>query len=230
MNKTWKTSIGLLGVIVVLTTVFWLIFFPAVIEPPVPGDVDRAEPAPSASNIPAAVDKALRAMASANIAFNVPASLNLDEGSQVQLILSLTNTIAELKDAIAAAGEKQGASIKVSNRMEASLTGYHFQITEITPKIQAVSSELPTHWRWEIHPKKTGLHNLHLTLTAHLEVDGQDTPRVITTFDKKIEVTVTPGQQFSRFFSNNWQWLWAAVLVPLLTWYWQRKNVKGGKK
>ncbi|WDD99936.1 hypothetical protein [Thalassomonas actiniarum] len=226
MNKTWNISIGLLGAIVILTATLWFSFFSGEIKPPRPGDVDRAEPAPSVSvkSIPGGVDEALKAMVSANIAFNAPSALNLNDGSQVHLILSLTDTIAELKEVIAAAGEKHGASIKVANRMEARLSGYHFQITPITPEIQAVSRELPTQWRWEIHPRKTGLHNLHLTLTAHLEIDGQATPRAITTFDKKIAVTVTAMQQLTLFFTNNWQWLWAAILLPLATWYWQKKG------
>ncbi|WDE06280.1 hypothetical protein SG34_004975 [Thalassomonas viridans] len=229
MNRTWKISVGLVSAIGILTAVFWLNFLPPVIEPPAPGDVDKVEPAPSVRNIPATVDQALKAMASANIAFNAPESLNLNESSQVHLILSLAHSITELKQAISAAGEKHGASIKVSNRMEASLTGHNFDITAITPGVQAVSGELPTHWRWEIYPKKTGLHRLHLTLTAHLEVDGKDTPRAITSFDKKIDVTVTAGQRFALFFSNNWQWLWAAILVPLVTWYWQKRSKNKGK-
>lgn len=58
--------------------------------------------------------------------------------------------------------------IKVSNRMEARLSGYQFKITAITPEIQAVSQQQITSWSWEVIPKKEGDHNLHLTISALL--------------------------------------------------------------
>jgi hypothetical protein len=63
-----------------------------------------------------------------------------------------------------------------------------FQITAITPEVQAVSKIQETEWKWEIHPKKEGKHKLHLTLTALLEIDGRSTPRTIRTFDKVIDL------------------------------------------
>lgn len=99
-----------------------------------------------------------------------------------------------------------------------------FQITAITPEIQAVSKRQRTEWKWEIHPKKEGKHKLHLTLTALLEIDGKSTPRTIRTFDKVIEVNVTATQKTSLLFKNNWQWLWAAILVPVVGWLWKRRK------
>jgi hypothetical protein len=108
--------------------------------------------------------------------------------------------------------------------MEARLSGYMFQITAITPEIQAVSKRQQTEWKWEIDPKEEGKHRLHLTLTALLEIDGHSTPRAIRTFDKIIEVNVTATQKIGLFFKNNWQWLWAAILVPVAGWLWKRKK------
>ncbi len=179
--------------------------------------------------IPSSVDKALREMELANIVFNTPSILNIDDASQVDLVLSLGDTIEQLKELISEAGKKYGATIKVSNRMEARLSGYSFQITAITPEIQAVSKEQPTNWKWEIQPKKEGLHNLHLTLTALLDVDGHNTPRSIRTFDKEIEVTVTVSQKAKLFFTSNWQWLWAAILVPFVGWYWKKRSKNNDK-
>jgi hypothetical protein len=109
--------------------------------------------------------------------------------------------------------------------MEARLTGYMFNITAITDEIQAVSESHNTEWRWEIHPKEEGKHSLHLTLTALIEVDGHSTPRAIRTFDKIIEVTVTRTQKLFNFFKNNWQWVWTAILIPIMGWLWKRKKL-----
>ena len=102
--------------------------------------------------------------------------------------MSLAETVEKLKQSITEAGERVGANIKVSERMEARLSGYLFQVTAITPEIQAVSKYQQTEWKWEIHPREEGEQLLHLTLTALLEINGHSTPRVIRTFEKFIEV------------------------------------------
>ena len=170
------------------------------------------------------VDKLIREMEFGSIAFNAPTNINIDDSHQIQLILSLAETVEGLKQSITEEGKKIGAIIKVSDRMEARLSGYMFQITAITPEIQAVSKSQQTEWKWEIHPKKEGKHRMHLTLTALLEIDGHSTPRTIRTFSKIIEVNVTATQKIGAFFKNNWQWLWAAILVPVAGWLWKRKK------
>jgi hypothetical protein len=157
-------------------------------------------------------------MESANIVFNSPRNINLRATAQIQLLLDLQKSMEVLRQAISAAGEREGARIKVSNRMEARLSGPSFQITAITPEEQAIGSAETVEWRWEIKPSAAGRHNLHLTLTALLNVDGASTRRAIRTFDKAIEVEVTLGQRASEFLGRNWQWLWAALLLPLVGW------------
>ncbi len=175
---------------------------------------------------PSGVDRLLDEMEFGNIAFNAPTNINIDDSPQIRLILSLAATIEKLKQSITEEGEKLGATIKVSDRMEARLSGYMFQITAITSEMQAVSKSQQTEWKWEIHPKDEGKHDLHLTLTALLEVNGHTTPRMIRTFDKIIEVNVTSTQKINLFFENNWRWLWAAVLVPIIGWFWRVKKMK----
>jgi len=182
-------------------------------------------PATSNSQGLSAVDRLLQEMASASIAFNAPEHLNIGDTPQIQLILSLGETVEELKRAINQAGRRIGATVKVSDRMQAHLAGQMFDITPIGPEVQAVSKSRRTEWQWQIRPKKAGKHSLHLTLTALLEVDGRSTPRAIKTFDRVIEVEVTATQRIRGFLMSNWQWLWAAVLVPIAGWL-----LKRGKK
>jgi len=172
------------------------------------------------------VDKLLEKMEFGAIVFNAPTDINIDDSHQIQLLLSLSETVENLKKSVTEQGEKVGATIRVNDRMEAHLSGDMFQITAITPEIQAVSKSQQTEWKWEIHPKKEGKHKLHLTLTALLDIDGKSTPRAIKTFDKDIEVNVTATQKIDLFFKNNWQWLWAAVLVPVAGWLWKRNKKK----
>lgn len=164
----------------------------------------------------AAVDRIVDSLAHANIAFNAPEKLNVASSAQIQLLLSLGQSIDDLRKALTQPGEREGAQVRVSGRMEARLTGQNFQITAITPEEQAITSRGATEWKWDVKPATPGRHSLHLTLTALFEVDGKSTRRAIRTFDKTIQVDVTFSQQVSGFVAKNWQWLWTALLVPLV--------------
>ena len=168
---------------------------------------------------PNPVDIALRKMELANIAYNAPTKINIEDNPKIQLILSLAEPIAKLKKLINEEGQKLGAQIKVSNIMLAHLSGPGFDITIITPEKQLISKIEKTEWKWEIHPKEEGKHRLYLTLSALLEVNGKSSQRAIKTFEKTIEVTVTNSQHVKNFIGNNWQWLWATFLAPLAVWF-----------
>ena len=45
-----------------------------------------------------------------------------------------------------------------------------------------------TEWKWIIEPTKEGTQSLHLTLSALLDVQGRQMPRVIRTFERTIDV------------------------------------------
>jgi hypothetical protein len=180
-------------------------------------------PAPPEKSLEA-VDRILDKMQFGNIAFNVPSAMNLRDTASIQLMLSLITPTEELKKMIEAEGLKEGARIRVSDRMEARLSGPNFSITAVTREVQAVSSHAITEWKWDIKPVNEGKQYLHLTLSALIKVDGESTPRAIRTFDKVIDVNVTWQQKVSLFFKSDWQWLWAAVLVPLGGWVWKRRK------
>ena len=171
-----------------------------------------------------AIDHVLERMELGNIAFNTPKTMNLHDSAFIHLVLGVEKAIDDIKRMIEEEGEKIGARIHVSNRMEARLSGRGFEIIAINPEIQAVSRRDVTEWKWEIKPKAAGKQNLHLTLSALLNIEGESTPRVIRTFDRIIIAEVTIGQQAKVFVQNNWQWLWAAVLVPIAGWIWKRRK------
>lgn len=164
------------------------------------------------------IERILEKMKEANISFNTPPSMNLKEIVEIQLVLSLMKQIEELEQMIEAKGEKESARINVSNRMEARLSSTDFEINAIMPEEQAITLSGVTEWKWEIKPKRTGNLRLHLTLTAIFTVDGEKTKRAIRTFDKTIEIQVTLWQTTSTFISQNWQWLWTAIIIPIGGW------------
>jgi hypothetical protein len=198
-------------------------------HPPAKPLVER-EPATTEGEPADAIDRILAKLKSGNIAFNAPKTMNLHQTTVIQLVLGLKKSIEDLKQMIEAPGEKEGVRIQVSDRMEARLSGSDFAITANTPEIQAVSRNDVTEWKWEVKPSSSGRCYLHLTLSAFLSVDGVSTQRTIRTFDKMIEVEVRWHQRVGSFFERNWQWLWAAILVPITGWLWRRKKASTPEK
>jgi hypothetical protein len=182
-----------------------------------------ASPTPGETADPfAAVDGLLSQLKPGQIAFNVPETMSLDDTAEIHLLLSLKTNTAALEQLIHASGDKVSATIHVSDRMEARLTGVNFEITAITPEDQPVSETQNTGWQWEVKPKSAGAQELHLTLSAILEVDGAQSQRSIQTFDRTINVKVYWYKSLGAWFKNNWQWLWTALLLPLAGWLWRR--------
>jgi hypothetical protein len=101
--------------------------------------------------------------------------------------------------------------------MEARLTGRGFDIQPLTPEIQPVRESDPTEWRWEVVPNEPGSQALHLALSAVIYVaDESQSFRVDNgQYYKTLDVRTTWSKRVSSFIANNWQWLWAAILVPV---------------
>ncbi|WP_146232664.1 MULTISPECIES: hypothetical protein [Pseudomonas] len=165
-----------------------------------------------------AADRALEELRIANIAFNAPQKINIEDSTKIQLFLSLSNSSEELISRITAPGTQESASIRVSKEMEARLTGTNFSISAIKAERQMVTGGSTTEWEWVVQPKNEGSSTLYLTLTAIVDVNGTSVQKAIRTFDREIEVEVTLQQTISSFLKTNWQWLWAAILIPLAGW------------
>lgn len=142
------------------------------------------------------IDRFLDSLETANLAFNSPATMNLDRTAVVQLVVGPGRTEEDLARLITEAGEVQSASVRIADDMEAKLTSGAFRITPITPALQSVSRREPTEWKWEVQPLQPGPQRLHLTLTAVFLVDGRERQRA-TTFERIIEVGVA-GPSWSR--------------------------------
>ncbi len=142
--------------------------------------------------------------------------MRLGDTSVITLLLSRNATIRQLKKEITEAGKRQGARIKVSDQMHAKLTGVGFKVQETTDEIQAVSSEDKTTWEWQIKATEAGRQSLILTLSPVILVNGKPSSHW-SSYKRTIDVRVDPttlSQRVSDFTTNNWQWLWTAILIP----------------
>ena len=94
-----------------------------------------------------AIDEALDDLELANVAFNSPRTMRLNEPVVIQLLLSGGRTIDELQEELDAIGEEEG-DVRVSDTMAAQLTGVGFAIEAVTPATQLVATDGVTEWKW----------------------------------------------------------------------------------
>jgi hypothetical protein len=173
------------------------------------------------------VDSLLAELPLANIAFNAPKTLRVDDTAVIQLLLSGGQSVDELQRQITELGETEGATIKVSDVMEARLTGLGFDIQPITPDRQIVGGEGVTQWKWEIDPTKTGRQRLHLSLSAVITYKGSQSPRTVRTFERTLSITnvpSSPSRGLRDFVSDNWQFLLSTLVIPLGLWLLHRRK------
>jgi hypothetical protein len=78
-------------------------------------------------------------------------------------------------------------------------------------------------WTWSVTPLRSG--SLPLILTASM-LFGEEA-HALPSLQETITVGVSsPGYYIGRFVSANWQWLWAAILVPVGGWILARRKPK----
>jgi hypothetical protein len=170
------------------------------------------------------VDQTLERLATGNMAFNTPEVMGYTETRTVELLLSTQESPEALAEALADGPSGTAEGVRVAPEMEASLVGSGFIIEAVTPTRQAVSNLQRTRWAWEVTPKDKGKQNLHLTVSARISVDGKDTPYVVRTFSRNIQVEVSFWGTVLDLLSKHGQWLWSTLIVPLFLWFWKRRK------
>ena len=176
-------------------------------------------PGPTAATTPLAdVDRELRRVPFGFISFTVPDTLELGDTFVLRLVLSLKESVSQVQRRISEVARQHGIRVRVSDEMEARLTGFGFTITAINPERQLVSRYATTEWAWDLKAAELGVHQLHLSLSALLDAKNGQTPRTVRTFDTTLTVRVTWFNRTRDFISDNWQWLLTAILLPLAGW------------
>jgi hypothetical protein len=193
-----------------------------------PGPTPDATPATTPA--PASIDSIVDKLDFGNIAFNTPGEARLGQAFSVELKLSPTKELAEVVKSIGEPGAVQSARIRISEFMEAKLIGSGFEITPVTSERQVVIKTEDTTWRWDVRPKDSGVQFLNLTVNAIIEDEGKERLRSVTTFKREIRINVSFADRVTDFTKNNWQWLWATIVVPVGAWLWKRRRGKEEKE
>jgi hypothetical protein len=117
-----------------------------------------------------------------------------------------------------------------SERMSAELTGPPaWEITPLagTSGIRLIDNTKNTIWKWEVVPTcdspsfslECAEGRLTLAVIAHFGDAREPWPLL----EESIVVRITLGKIVRGFLSDNWQWLWTALLVPAIA-YWLRRR------
>lgn len=189
--------------------------------------------APGASTALNAVDQALADLVDANIAFNVPDHAAINKALVIEAKLSTKLDQDQLKKLIDEAGASEGASLKIADRMAATLSGGSaFDISPSGPQEQWISKSDTTGWTWEVTPKSAGAQILILSFDAILTIDGKDDRRTINTFKKTISVDVSKTETIEDWletikkYGEDLSWIWVTILIPIGggIWAWLRRR------
>lgn len=162
----------------------------------------------------------------ASMVFNIKNKANIDEDIKVQLLINTTKPVEELRKELSVGGKTTEARIRVSKIIVASLAAPDFAITKITPEEQALSENHTTEWLWKLSPKSVGVHEVEVTVTAVIKVDGSTTSHHIRTYDQIVRIEITPGQVIDRWVEDNWQWAFTTLIIPFGIWAYRRRRVK----
>lgn len=181
--------------------------------------------APSAGATPAnafdwtAADDAFRNSVAGSLAYNVPASMALNQTNTIQALLSPTLSKDDLAAQITETGTVTATDLKVTLWMSAELraadsSSFEIQALHADAK-QLLSLTQPTEWKWNITAKKAGLQTLTLTVFRLVQYKSEDYwPE--TSYERPIQVNVTLGQQMQNFNPSEGQMQAAQIIVAFV--------------
>jgi hypothetical protein len=168
-------------------------------------------------------DNIIKHLKNANIAFNVPETMRVQETSQIILLMSLgmivdslTIDIPKLISDKSKLGKIWTDKVKVSSKMEAYVTGESFTVSSITPIQQLIFEKEITCWEWIVTAQQPGVRVLYLTLNAMIDYEGEITTQTIQTYRKKIYVYVLKREAIMAWINRNISWL-AGGLFSIFT-------------
>ena len=185
--------------------------------------------APEPENPFVALKSFIARMQSAAAVFRAePKEVELGERVQVALTVSPGSSPEDLlqrehdPNAAVAAG-----ATKIAPRMRAELiVPEDVETVRVGSEDRAIHDEEDTVWEWTVTPVEEGNLSIRVRLTAPVIIEGKETPYDIRTFDATVNVFVRPTTRILSFLSNNWQWLWTTLVVPVFVWRWSKKPAK----
>ena len=172
------------------------------------------------------VDSALKELSIGKILFNPRKEMKV--GVKERVVVRLTQNLTEdLTKGLKGRGQPQIEEIKVGTFMMAKLTGDNFYIKSLSTEEQVVGEEGFTEWSWHVTPLKSGIQELHLTVTVRVLIPGQDEQKIDwDVMDKRISVKVNPSYTIKRFIESYWQWIAGTIITIVIAAIGIRKKIR----
>lgn len=187
------------------------------------------EPSPVPKNWQALIESEKRKLRDSKIVFNPPTEMQEQKTETIQARISFEDIGADLREGLQRPGQIQEDELKVSEIMKVTLTGdaNAFSIQRIGDEEQVVAGKPYAQWEWRVTPLQSGDQQLTLTATAIIFLEGRGEKSIDhRTLNKPIIVKVDRWYSAKQFFTNNWQWLWAVVVVPAAGLLWRLRKGK----
>jgi len=174
------------------------------------------------------IDHLVASLQWGNIVFTAPESIPYREAQRVELLVSPSQSIAELTAQLRTRAKVpiESDRVQVSNVMEATLTGSPGLTIQPAGgnSVRAVPSE-GTNWVWIVTPTEyDNPQVLDLILFAYIKVEANDRPYVVETFHRTIKVQITLREKVAAFVGHNYQWLWTVLIVPFAGYLWRLRR------
>ncbi|GAB4021382.1 hypothetical protein [Spirosoma koreense] len=174
----------------------------------------EGQPASSPASDPSAELTALiHKLFPASIAFSTPKLMYVGEPQPITLIIDPNRTPAQAKQELAktlipridqakTAHTLTADSIRISDIVDAHLSGSDFVINQISRETQVIKKDGPTEWSWEVIPQTEDAQWLHLVINTQLYYKGGNQNYALQTYHRNIKVDVTMGARISRFIEK----------------------------
>ena len=218
-------------------------FAPTPTPPPSPSPSNTPTPAisPAISPTPAAsptpemsptpedpLEAEVQKLVERAIAFNPPSEMRQGAAEVISARITFQEIPEEvLIKGLPGRGQPQVERIKVSSVMKVALIGDQeaFTIQNLNNEEQAVAGKQFAQWEWKVTPVVSGDQELILRASATISTPNRPEKNVdIPVLHRTIKVRVDPLFALRRFISNNWQWLWSALLVPIALAFWRLRK------
>lgn len=197
---------------------------PATTAPPPPATTHRPEapattappsttaapqPTPDGTTLRQLEDIAKHELESGVILYNPPGQTRVGVVNRVEVRIAREES-DDLDKNLQGKADPLVEQLRVGTTMRAKLEGSAFDIILIGSDVQQLPAKGFREWRWDVIPTASGNHPLFFTVSVlHEKYSGPIDEKV---FERRIDVAVNPGYSLSRWFSNNWEKLVAALV------------------
>jgi uncharacterized protein YegL len=161
------------------------------------------------------IDAELKKLTSGKVIFDTPYCMKVGITERVSVRIAKTIT-QDFLEGLAYRQEAKIENVRISRYMTVSLKGDDFKIEALGNEEQIIEDNDFTQWDWKILPLKGGNRKLWVSITIQVEAENEQARKTLPVLEKEIPVKINPFYSANTFVSQNWQWLIASAIIPVV--------------